>query len=383
MDYRKLGKTNVSASLLGFGCMRFPTTKGGEINSAEAEKMLDLAYSKGINYFDTAYVYHSGKSEEFVGKVLSKYERSSYYIADKLPCWMINSLDDAQRIFNEQLQRLQTDYIDFYLLHSLGKQSWDKMVEICVPEFCENLKKQGKIKYLGFSFHDEYKVFEEILTSREWDFCQIQLNFMDIEHQAGMKGYELAERLGVPLVIMEPLKGGMLASLPEDITGELRKANPNASIASWGLRWIGSLPNVKVVLSGMSAMEQLEDNLSIYSDFKPLSDEEQQMIRRLSEALRSKMNNGCTGCKYCLPCPAGVNIPKNFSIWNEYGMYQNKRIAAWQWKNNIDDKRKAKNCVSCGQCEEVCPQNINIREDLSRLQKELDSVVESLKASSK
>lgn len=379
MEYREIGKTNVSASLLGYGCMRFPTTKDGEIDAAEAEKILDLAYSKGINYFDTAYVYHSGKSESFVGGVLSKYDRNSYYIADKLPCWMVNSLDDAQRLFNEQLARLQTDYIDFYLLHSLSKQTWDRMVELGVPEFCENLKKQGKIKHLGFSFHDEYEVFEEIITSRAWDFCQIQLNFMDTEYQAGMKGYELAEKAGVPVVVMEPLKGGMLASLPEEITEELRNENPNASIASWGLRWIASLPNVKVVLSGMSSMEQLEDNLNTYSDFRPINAEEQQMIIRLAEALKKKVNNGCTGCRYCMPCPAGVNIPQNFEIWNEYGIFQNKHHTSWHWENALDNNEKAFNCVSCGQCEEVCPQNIHIREDLSRLQKELDSVVESLK----
>ncbi|HHV50621.1 MAG TPA: aldo/keto reductase [Clostridiales bacterium] len=376
MEYRVLPKLNVSVSLLGYGCMRFPT-KNGEIDEAEAEKLLDLAYSKGVNYFDTAYIYHSGKSESFVGKALSKYDRSSFYIADKLPCWEVKNLDDAQRIFYEQLERLRTDYIDFYLLHSLGKGTWKKMVELGVLEFCENLKKQGKIKYFGFSFHDEYSVFEEIITSREWDFCQIQLNYMDTEYQAGMKGYRLAEKLGVPVIIMEPLKGGMLATLPDEVTGELRQAKPGASVASWGFRWIGSLPNVKVVLSGMSTMQQLEDNLNTFGDFNPLNEEEYQMVEMLANSLKSRVNNGCTGCRYCMPCPAGVDIPQNFQIWNEYGIFKNRQSAVWRWENNIEEEEKAKNCISCGQCEEACPQSLNIRDDLKRLQEELDSLVKS------
>lgn len=379
MDYRIVGKTNVSASLLGYGCMRFPTTADGEIDEVKAEKLLDTAYENGVNYFDTAYYYHSGKSEPFVGKVLSKYDRGSYYIADKLPHWPVKTLDNAKRIFNKQLERLQTDYIDFYLLHSLDKAAWKRLSELGVPEYCESLKAEGKIKFFGFSFHDDYEVFEEILTSRAWDFCQIQLNYMDTEHQAGMKGYELAEKMGIPVIIMEPLKGGKLATLPEDLTEELKKHNPDASVASWGFRWVAGLPNVKVVLSGMTTMEQLEDNLKTFSGFKPLTEEEQQIVASLPEKIKRKVNNECTNCKYCMPCPSGVDIPKNFRVWNEYGMFRNKQAIAWQWENEIDEDEKASNCVACGQCEEACPQHIRIIEDLSRLQKELDSVVESLK----
>jgi hypothetical protein len=178
VEYRSIEKLGISVSLLGYGCMRFPTKKDGTIDSDEAEKLLDLAYKNGVNYFDTAYPYHGGESEPFVGKALSKYERSSFYLATKLPAWQIKSLDDAKRIFHEQLERLGMEYIDFYLIHSLHKKTWDKMVELGIPEFCEELKEQGKIRYIGFSFHDEYKVFEEILTYRPWDFCQIQLNYM-------------------------------------------------------------------------------------------------------------------------------------------------------------------------------------------------------------
>jgi predicted aldo/keto reductase-like oxidoreductase len=377
MEYREVQKINISVSLLGYGCMRFPTDKDGNIDAVQAENLLDLAYHKGINYFDTAYTYHSEQSESFVGKVLSKYDRNSYYIATKLPCWQVKNLDDAKRIFNEQLDRLGMDYIDFYLLHSLSKKTWDRMVELGILEFCDNLKKQGKIKYFGFSFHDDYQVFEEILTSREWDFCQIQLNYMDTDYQAGMRGYKLAESLNVPVVVMEPVKGGLLASLPDDITEEFRKDKSNASIASWAFRWVGSLPNVKVILSGMSTRQQLEDNLNTFGNFNPLNEHEQQMILKVSNTLKSRVNNGCTGCNYCMPCPAGVNIPHNFQIWNEYGIYQNKQTAIWHWENAISDSQKAVNCILCGKCEKACPQNIEIRDDLSRLQKELDSLIKS------
>jgi len=374
VEYRSIEKLGISVSLLGYGCMRFPTKKDGTIDSDEAEKLLDLAYKNGVNYFDTAYPYHGGESEPFVGKALSKYERSSFYLATKLPAWQIKSLDDAKRIFHEQLERLGMEYIDFYLIHSLHKKTWDKMVELGIPEFCEELKEQGKIRYIGFSFHDEYKVFEEILTYRPWDFCQIQLNYMDTEEQAGMKGYHLAESFGIPVIVMEPIKGGQLASLPDEISDELRKADPNASNASWALRWVGSLPNVRVILSGMSAIEQVQDNLKTFESPNPLNPYEQQLISRVSEMMNSRVNNGCTGCNYCMPCPKGVNIPFNFRIWNTYGVYQNAGSARWQWKHEIDDSQKAIHCVSCGLCEKACPQKIEIRKDLKKLQIELDTL---------
>lgn len=211
MEKRKMEKLGIETSLLGFGCMRFPTTPEGGIEEKEAERMLDRAISAGVNYIDTAYPYHDGESEPFVGRALKKYDRSSFYLATKLPMWAVNSLDDAKRIFAEQLERLQVEYVDFYLLHALDKSKWDKAKELGIVEYCENLKKEGKIRYLGFSFHDSYDVFEEIITARAWDFCQIQYNYMDTQEQAGDKGYALSEKLGVPMVIMEPIKGGSLA----------------------------------------------------------------------------------------------------------------------------------------------------------------------------
>ncbi len=370
---RRMENLDIETSMLGFGCMRFPQ-KDGKIDEELSEKMIDRAIACGVNYIDTAYPYHGGDSEPFVGRVLDKYPRNSYFLATKLPCWEVNSIDDAERLFNSQLERLNKDYVDFYLLHALSKDRWHKMLELGVVDYCEKLKAEGKIRYFGFSFHDSFEVFEEIITYRKWDFCQIQLNYMDTEEQAGLKGYSLAERLGVPIVIMEPVKGGSLANLPDGITSEFRKLDGNASTASWAMRWIGSLPNVKVILSGMSAPEQVEDNLATFTDFKPLSDEEHKAVTQIAEMLKARVNNGCTGCNYCMPCPAGVNIPYNFKIWNTYGIYGNNNGTKWQWEHDMDDKQKAKNCIKCGKCEKVCPQKISIRDNLERLQSELDGL---------
>lgn len=368
---RRMENLDIETSMLGFGCMRFPQ-KDGKIDEELSEKMIDRAIACGVNYIDTAYPYHGGDSEPFVGRVLDKYPRNSYFLATKLPCWEVNSLEDAQKLFNSQLERLNKDYVDFYLLHALSKDRWHKMLELGVLDYCEKLKAEGKIRYFGFSFHDSFEVFEEIITYRKWDFCQIQLNYMDTEEQAGLQGYSLAEKLGVPLVIMEPVKGGSLASLPDEITSEFRKLDGNASTASWAMRWVGSLPNVKVILSGMSAPEQVEDNLATFTDFKPLSDEEHNAVTKIAEMLKARVNNGCTGCNYCMPCPAGVNIPYNFKIWNTYGIYGNNNGTKWQWENDIEDKQKAKNCIKCGKCEKACPQKISIRDNLAQLQSELD-----------
>lgn len=371
MEKRKLEKLGIETSLLGFGCMRFPVTAEGKIDEPEAEKMLDRAIASGVNYIDTAYPYHGGDSEPFVGKVLQKYDRGSYYLATKMPAWLVKNLDDVDRIFNEQLERLRTDYIDFYLLHAMSKDRWDEMVKIGAVERLAQLKEEGRIRYLGFSFHDSYEVFEEILNYRDWDFCQIQLNYMDTETQAGMKGYELTVEKEIPLVIMEPVKGGSLAVFSSDIMDKFHEHDENASAASFALRWVGSLPNVKVILSGMSTMEQVEDNLHTFGEFRPLSEAEAATVAEVVSILHSRVQNGCTGCKYCMPCPAGVNIPDSFRMWNTYHMYQNYNMVRNGWEN-MDEGARPSNCIKCGKCEQVCPQKLNIRENLERAQQDLD-----------
>ncbi len=366
MEYREMERLGVAPSMLGFGCMRFPQRLDGTIDEAEAEQMIEKAIAEGVTYFDTAYPYHNGESEKFVGRVLKKHSRSSFYLATKLPVWKVNSKEDAVQLFEEQLARLQVDTIDFYLLHALNKERWAKMEEIGIISLCEEWKAQGKIRYLGFSFHDEYAVFEKILSSYRWDFCQIQYNYMDREIQAGDRGYALAEKLGVPMIVMEPIKGGALGELPEELTEIFRKADPDASTASWALRWVGTHKNVKVILSGMSAYQQVLDNLDTFSVFRPLSLEEEKLVEEVADKIKKRIKNGCTGCEYCMPCPFGVEIPKNFSIWNEYSMYGNKERAKKRYQM-MEEKARADQCRECGKCETVCPQALQIRQDLKKV----------------
>ncbi len=367
MDYRTMDNLGISPSLLGFGCMRFPVTPEGKIDEPEAERMLDKAMAAGVTYFDTAYPYHDGASEPFVGKVLKKYDRDSFYLATKLPVWLVQTEEDAERLLNEQLERLQTDHIDFYLLHGLGKDRWEALKAAGIPEWGERKKAEGKIRYLGFSFHDTYEVFEDILNYRDWDFCQIQFNYMDTEDGPGLRGYELAEKKQVPLVIMEPVKGGSLASLPEDISSRFLAVSPEQSAASWALRWVATKPNVKVILSGMSTIEQLEDNLNTFSGFAPLTEAENTLIDEVAAAIRARVKNGCTGCRYCMPCPAGVDIPKCFSIWNRHAMYGNDASAKTAYFERTEEAARADHCVKCGKCEAACPQHLSIREDLEKV----------------
>lgn len=364
---KRMDNLGIDVSILGFGCMRYPT-KDGKIDEVAAEAMLDKAIAEGVNYIDTAWPYHMGQSEPFTGKVLKKYPRESFYLATKLPCWEVKETVDIERIFNKQLERLQVDYIDFYLLHALDINRFKKMVELGAVDICKRLKAEGKIKYFGFSFHDGYESFEEIIKYTDWDFCQIQYNYMDTEEQASFKGYKLSEELNIPLVIMEPIKGGLLANLPGYAKEKLDVVNGSYSCASWALRYVASLPNVKVVLSGMSNMEQVEDNLKTFTDFKPLNKAENEAVETVADMIKKKVYNGCTGCRYCMPCPCGVDIPGSFSLWNRYGMYENEGDARWHFGHDLPADKRPVNCVECGACEEACPQKLNIREDLKKVQ---------------
>lgn len=371
-EFKKLG---VETKLLGFGCMRFPTIDG-EIDETQAEEMLDTAYKAGVNYFDTAYVYHGGKSESFVGKVLAKYPRDTYYIATKLPVWNLETKEDVKRVIDEQFARLDKEVIDFYLLHSMQKKAWDKAVEFEALKVIEEYRKAGKIKYVGFSFHDSYEVFEEIINAYDWDFCQIQFNYVDTEIQAGTKGYELCKSKGIPMVIMEPIKGGSLATLPKEVSEPFRKLHPDWSDASWALRFVASHENVKVILSGMSTLDQVKENLKTFENLEDLTTEELETIKGVADTIKARTKNGCTGCRYCMPCPAGVDIPGNFSAWNLYYKYESERAAGWAIRQVKAAEGFASKCVKCGACEAVCPQHLSIREDLEKIQEEMKQFYE-------
>ncbi|MEG0506498.1 MAG: aldo/keto reductase [Longicatena sp.] len=373
MEYRKMNDT-YNTSLLGFGCMRFPVLENGDIDEVEAEKMLDLAITHGVNYIDTAFTYHDGESEIFVGKVLKKYPRKDFYVTTKMPLWDIETREAALAMFENQLHKLDVDYVDFYLLHALDKEKWDKVKRLDILNLCFDLQRQGKIRNLGFSFHDDYEVFEEIINDHHWDFCQIQYNYIDTNIQAGEKGYELAQRLNIPLVIMEPIKGGSLAQLPEDIASIFKAYHPNDSISSWALRYVGSKQNVKVILSGMSTLEQVQDNLETFNDFKPLEVEEAEIVNKVAQIIQSRTKNGCTGCGYCMPCPFGIDIPNNFRIWNDVSKYGNIEKAKNKYFNLMDVKQRASACQKCGKCETLCPQQLQIRQDLDKASHDLEKL---------
>lgn len=365
MEYREM-KNGYKPSLLGFGCMRFPLDANGKIDENEAEKMIDTAISQGVNYIDTAFPYHGGDSEPFIGRILKKYDRERYYLTTKMPLWNIKTLDEAKAMFEQQMQRLDVTYIDFYLLHALDSEKWDKAVALGIIEYCEQLKEEGRIHNFGFSFHDEYEVFEEILRYRDWDFCQIQYNYVDTYVQAGDAGYALAESLGIPMIIMEPIKGGSLAKLPSDLAAQLKDSDDTRSISSWALRFVASKPNVKVILSGMSTMEQVLDNLHTFDPYAALSKREQILIDQVATEIKARTKNGCTNCAYCMPCPFGVNIPGNFRLWNEHAKYGDDE-AFIQKYSNLKAEEKAEHCQLCGKCETLCPQAISIRDDLKRV----------------
>ena len=354
--------------LLGFGLMRLPQ-KNGKVDYPTAEAMVAKAMKAGCNYFDTAYMYHNGESEKFVGQALSKYPRDSYFLVSKMPIIMMNSEADNTRIFNEQLARTRAGYFDFYFLHWLNETHWEKAQKLKTLEFMKKMQSEGKIRRLGFSFHGEPETLKKIAEAYSWDLVQIQLNYLDWELCRSGEQYEVLTILGIPVSIMEPLKGGTLVSLTPDAKKVFEQANPDVSIASWGLRYAASLPNVQVVLSGMSAPDQLEDNLKTFSPFKPLTDAERQTVAEALAAYRKSGAVPCTACKYCSPCPAGVNIPRNLALHNQVKgglpLFHAKLVY-----DAMSEDERASNCVHCGVCKKKCPQQINIPQLMAEIAKE-------------
>jgi uncharacterized protein len=373
MEKRTFESLGITTSLLGFGGMRFPTING-EIDTVQATKLLEAAYQNGINYYDTAIVYHGGKSEEFMGTVISKWERSTYYLATKLTLGIYQNKDEVLKAIDVQLAHLQTDYIDFYLVHAMNAKRLAQLEEWGIIEVLENWKKAGKIRHIGFSFHDSYLVFIDILNYYHWDFCQIQLNYIDQTIQQGIEGYYECEKRHIPVIVMEPVKGGKLASFHPEAEAILKKHNQDKSIASWAMRWVGSLPNVKVILSGMTQMNQLLDNLDTFQNFKPLTKDEFLLIEEVGKTLNSLTKVGCTSCEYCMPCPAGVDIPGNFHIYNQDAMFHNEAAGRWSYGMLVNKNADASVCVECGECIPKCPQHIDIPVELAKMREELEFI---------
>lgn len=375
---RRNDKNGDELSILGFGCMRFPM-KGTGIDEPRSIAIIRDSIEKGINYFDTAYFYHGGKSESLLGDALSGGYRERVKIATKLPPFMVNKLDGAKKIFETQCTKLKTDYIDYYLLHMLtDKNSFDRMVSIGVMDWLEQLKKAGTIRNIGFSFHGGKSDFEQILTAYPWDFCQIQYNYLDENNQATKSGLQLAHSMGVPVIVMEPLRGGKLVNnLPRQVLDEFKQYDATRTPAEWALRWIWNHPEVTVILSGMSNEEQVKENIQIASDTvaNAFSTEELELFERVKKIMLEKTKIPCTACGYCMPCPQGVNIPGCFSSYNDKYLL-NTKGNRWKYMQTQGIMSKqpafASQCTECGKCERHCPQNIKIREELKQVKRELE-----------
>ncbi len=374
-------KNGDTLSILGFGCMRLPM-KSSHIDEDRAIAMIRDAIKQGVNYFDTAYPYHGGRSEPLLGKALEGGYREKVMVATKLPHYMVSSLDGAKKIFQNQLNKLRTDYIDYYLLHMLSdKAGFDRMAKIGVMDWLEQQKKDGIIKNLGFSFHGEKTDFEQLIHAYPWDFCQIQYNYLDENNQATKSGLELAYSMGIPVTVMEPLRGGKLVNnLPQEILDEFKSYDQERSPAEWALRWVWNQPEVMVVLSGMSDEEQLAENICIASDAQAgaLSEQEHKIFKRVKAVMLEKTRVPCTGCGYCMPCPFGVNIPGCFSVYNDKYLLGKKgsRITYYQILGmGAKNPGFASLCTECGKCERHCPQNIEIRKDLKKVRKEMEGIV--------
>jgi hypothetical protein len=374
MQYRTFGTLKWNPSALGFGAMRLPVRGDDRANIDEetATRMVHYAIDHGVNYVDTAYPYHKGMSETFLGRALQNGYRERVKLATKMPCWLVKTGEDFDCFLNEQLERLQTDYIDFYLLHALWKESWPKMVDLNIFDWAEKAIADGRIKYLGFSFHDSFELFKEIVDSYPWTFCQIQYNYMDETYQAGTKGLKYAASKGLAVVVMEPIRGGQLARPPQSVQALWDTASSKRTPADWALQWVWNHPEVSVVLSGMSTMEQVEQNVASaeQSGLTQLTDEELSLIGKVRDAYNDLSIIPCTGCEYCLPCPNGVRIPRILEIYNEGIMY-NSMESARRGYQFIKEEERADNCVQCGECEEKCPQSIEIAEWLSKAHKAL------------
>ena len=345
--------------------MRFPTTgKPEDIDEPEATRMLHRAIDHGVNYLDTAYTYHGGNSERFVGRVLKGGYRDKVKLATKLPCWLVEAAKDFDKYLDEQLAKLQVEHVDFYLLHMLNEKSWHKVRDLGVLDWAERAIRDGRIGYIGFSFHDKYEVFQEIVDAYDrWTFCQIQYNYMDVENQAGTRGLKYAASKGLAVVIMEPLLGGRLVAPPEPIQKLWDSATEKRAPADWALRWLWNQPEVSIVLSGMSTMEHVTENVASAgtSGVDTLSAEDLALIGQVRDKYQELCPIPCTQCGYCMPCPNGVNIPRNLALYNEGVMYEKPDHARSGYKWIPEDER-ASACIQCRECEEQCPQAIPISE---------------------
>ena len=367
MKYRKFGKLDWQVSALGFGAMRLPVIDRNPNNIDEplAISMMRYAFDHVVNYVDSAYGYHGGNSERVVGKALKDGYREKVKIATKFPLWMLKTADDYDRALDEQLKKLETNKIDFYLFHGLAKSRWGTVLELKVLDRAERAVADGRIGHIGFSFHDNYEALKEILDGYDnWTMCQVQYNYMDIDIQAGTKGVEYAGKKGVAVVVMEPLRGGRLSNPPEPVTKVWEDFKPKRSAVEWALQWVWNQPEITLALSGMSTMEQVVETVEIAgrSGVGILKKKDLAMYDRIRDAYKGLCPIPCTACRYCMPCPNGVDIPQNFQIYNEAIMYNQPQMGRAQYRGGrgMTADQQADKCIDCSSCVELCPQQIDV-----------------------
>jgi hypothetical protein len=372
MLYRKMHKSGRELSILGYGCMRLPLQKDGTVDARRSVEAIRYAIDHGVSYVDTAYVYHNGESEVVLGKALKDGYREKVRLATKLPVWMVQTREDMDKFLDEQMKKLQTDHIDFYLVHGLDAERWENMCRLGVKEFLDKALADGRIRYAGFSFHDKADSFKPIVDGYPWTFCQIQYNYMDENYQAGTAGLKYAASRGLDVIVMEPLRGGGLTGHVPEVDKIWAGTGLKRSPAEWGLRWVWNHPEVTVVLSGMSSLDQVKENLKTTESGKPdsMTPAELKACRQVTEIYRKRMKVDCTGCGYCMPCPNGVQIPSCFSMYNTAAMFENHADMKKAYYMFIGDAGCASKCIECGECEEKCPQHIQITEKLKEVKEE-------------
>lgn len=369
MQYRKMPGNKDRLSILGFGLMRLPVDKDNKIDEVQTMKMLNYAVENGVNYLDTAFPYHGGESEPLLGRFLKTIDRKKVFVASKLPTWLIKTRADMDEYLAKQLERLQTDYIDYYLLHGLNGKSWMAMKKLGAIEFLESAKAAGKIRHIGFSFHDKYPAFKKIIDAYDWEFCQIQHNYFDTHREAGIRGLKYAAAKGIGIIIMEPVMGGKLAGgIPSEAQKIWARSKHRWSPAERALRFVWNYPEVQVVLSGMSDLQQMQENIAIAGKAKPdsIPEEELKLYQKVRRVYLNKMVVRCTGCGYCLPCPSKVAIPWVLGMYNEAHMFGDKERHQREYSFFIPDANKADKCTQCGACLPKCPQRIEIPAELNK-----------------